>query len=163
GIPISSSIGLAVHRPAESDLHLYGGRHQIEGVYEVPVLSFFDVAIGAQQRVRTATITGCAWGEIENLLWQARKATAAPRGILTHCFEYVKKSDFRYTKMRKNRVNQARLIKLLQFLREHDDDFTAVTFADRAAEWTASSTGANLTFATPLHLTIGRTVQNIVN
>lgn len=162
-IPLSSSIGLAVHRPADHDLHLYGGRHQIAGTWEVPVLSFFDVAVGARRRVRTATITGCAWGEIENLLWQARKANVSPCVILTHCFEYVKKSDFRYTTMRKNRVNQARLHRLLQFLREHDDEFAAVTFGSRVAEWTAPGRGDNPAFVTPLHLTIGRTLQNIVN
>lgn len=137
GIPMSSSIGLAVHRPADPDLHLYGGRHRIAGTWEVPVLSFFDVAIGARRRVRTATITGCGWGEIESLLWQARKANASPCVILTHPFEYVKTSDFRYTKMRKNRINQARLDRLLRFLHEHDDEFVAVAFTDRVAEWTA--------------------------
>lgn len=162
-IPMSSSIGLAVHRPADSDLHLYGGRHRIEGTWEIPVLSFLDVKLGSRQRVRTATITGCASQEIEHLLWQARNAGISPVVILTHPFEYVKSSDFRYTKLRRNRINQARLNRLLQFLCAHDEEFAAVTFADRTAQWTSAEIKENPVFSTPLHLTIGRTVQNVLN
>ncbi len=58
GLRISSSVGLGVYRPREAELHLASGRHTIDGIIEVPVLTFRQLALGPVGRDHVLTITG---------------------------------------------------------------------------------------------------------
>ena len=108
-------------------------------------------------------MTATSSNEMQYLLWQAHEAGISPVVILTHPFEFIKKRDFRYRRMRRNRINQERLEGLLDFLRAHDDDFSVVTFGQRAASWNASGPLPAKGLKVPLRLAVARTTQNAVN
>lgn len=122
GILLSSSIALALYRPGDSELALMGGRHRIGPVLELPVLCY-SYPLGLGRRLRPLSITACSGAEIRSVLRQAHDRGISPVIILTHPQEYIKRTDFRYAELRRNRVNQARLRKLLGFLRDRTDDF----------------------------------------
>jgi hypothetical protein len=159
-LPASSNIAVGVNPPGEASLCLADGRHLIEGVLELPALSYqTPLSFGS----RTFAVTATSSDEMQYLLWQARESGISPVVILTHPFEFIKKRDFRYRRMRRNRVNQQRLEGLLDFLRSHDDEFSVVTFGSRAASWHASGPLPAKGLKVPLGLAVARTAQNAVN
>lgn len=162
-IPISSSINPIISPPREARLHLWSGRHWIEGVLELPVLTFRAMQLAKWTRRRALTITACSWPEIEGVLRQARKAGISPVVILTHPGEFIKRRDLQYRDIRPNRVNQRRLLRLLQFLRGHPEDFAAVSMRERAAEWLAEGAAANSLLPGGTARAVGRMIQNFVN
>jgi peptidoglycan/xylan/chitin deacetylase (PgdA/CDA1 family) len=125
GIVLSSSIALPVRRPSDEALVIAGSRCRIEQVWEFPVFSY-SYPLGLNKRLRPLAITACSSAEILSALWQAREHGISPVIILTHPQEYVKRRDSRYATLRCNRVNQTRLKIVLQFLRQHGDEFVTV-------------------------------------
>ena len=125
GITTSSNIALSVFRPPEGIPKAASGAGWIEGILELPVLTYIW-RLGTLPMLRPLTITGCSVAEMRSILRQARERGISPVIVLTHPQEYIKKKDFRYNKLRRNRVNQGRLKALLSFLRENSDDFVAV-------------------------------------
>jgi hypothetical protein len=125
GFRLSSNIAVPIYRPSDQSLLFVGGKHRIGGVLELPVFCY-DYPILGNTRTRVLCITACSAAEIVFVLQQAREHSLSPIVILTHPQEYIKKKDYRYTRLRRNRVNQARLRALLDFLNEHQDDFVAV-------------------------------------
>lgn len=162
-IPISSSIGSAISPPREVRLQLWGGRHWIEGVLELPVLTFRAMRLGNWMRPSALTITGCSWPELENVLWQARKTGLSPVVILTHPGEFIKSRDPQHRDIRPNRVNQGRLLRLLRFLCRNAEDFVAVSIRDRAAAWLAMDATANPLLPGGTAQAVRRMLQNFVN
>jgi hypothetical protein len=159
-LPAASNIAMGVNPPEEEALRLTDGRHFIEGVLELPALSYqTPLSSGA----RTFAVTATSSDEMQHLLWQARAAGISPVVILTHPFEFIKKRDFRYRRIRRNRVNQERLESLLEFLKTHDDEFTVETFGRRAAAWSDSGPLPARGLKVPLGLAVARTAQNAVN
>jgi hypothetical protein len=128
GILLSSSIALAVRRSPDERLWLAGGRRHFGPVLELPVTSY-NYPRGYKKQLRPLSITACSVAEIASVLWQARARTISPIVILTHPQEFIKHADFRYTKLRRNRVNQTRLRELLRFLQQNKDDFVARTIS----------------------------------
>jgi hypothetical protein len=129
GLQLSSSIAVPVHRPPDQDLALKGGRHNIGEVLEFPVFCY-TYRIGRHQRLRALSITASSRAELVSLLRQAHDRENSPVVILTHPQEFIKKTDFRYTTLRRNRVNQARLRGLLQFLQQNRDEFVTVPISE---------------------------------
>lgn len=125
GILLSSSIALPVHRPADEALARPSSRHRIGQVLEFPVFSY-TYPLGLSERSRPLAITACSCAEILSVLWQAHNHGISPVIILTHPQEYIKRKDFRYTTLRRNRVNQTRLKTVLQFLSQNKDKFAIV-------------------------------------
>jgi hypothetical protein len=162
-IPISSSINPVVSTPREAQLHLWSGRHWIEGVLELPILTFRAMRVANWTRKRALTITACSWSEIVTVLWQARRAGVSPVVLLTHPSEFIKRRDLHYRDIRPNRVNQERLLRLLRFLREHSEDFEAVSMRDRATEWLAIGAAPNALLPGTNSRAIGRMIQNFVS
>jgi hypothetical protein len=162
-IPISSSVGLALHEPDERSLRQYAGRHWIENTLEVPVLSFHALRMARYAPLRLLTITACSFGEIETILWRARRAAISPVVLLTHASEFVKRRNMNYHEVRPNRVNQRRLLDLLRFLRRNSDDFKAVTFRESATEWLAQGGAPAVALRGSLPRSLGRMVENFVN
>jgi peptidoglycan/xylan/chitin deacetylase (PgdA/CDA1 family) len=114
GIPLASNIGLGLNRPTDPALQLHGGRHRIEGVLEVPVLTYR--AGGAD---RLFTTTASSWRETEHLLWAAHAAGVETLVLLTHPFEFIKGDRLDPARQRVNRINQSRLERLCAFIAEH--------------------------------------------
>jgi hypothetical protein len=161
-IPISSSVGLALHEPDEQSLRQYAGRHWIGKTLEVPVLSFHALRMTRYAR-RLLTITACSFGEIEAILWRARRAGLSPIVLLTHASEFIKRRNAHYHELRRNRVNQGRLLDLLRFLKRNSDEFKAVTFRERATEWLAQDGVPSVALRGSLPRSLGRMAQNFVN
>jgi hypothetical protein len=129
GIRLSSSIALAVDRPAEETLTRPASRHRIGQLSEFPVFCYTN-AVGPHHRSRPLAITACSGAEIMSVLLQAHNRAISPVIILTHPQEYIKRKDFRYTTLRRNRVNQNRLKNVLRFLNRNNDKFITVPISE---------------------------------
>jgi hypothetical protein len=162
-IPISSSVGLALLQPREEPLQQCAGRHWIEKILEVPVLSYRALQLGRYTRLRALTITACSWPEIESVLWRAREAGISPVVFLTHATEFIKRRDLQFRDIRRNRVNQDRLLQLLRFLGRNSQEFEAVTFRDRAAEWLSCGAAPATVLRGSTIKSLARMAQNFIN
>ncbi|HEX8401241.1 MAG TPA: hypothetical protein VF628_06000 [Allosphingosinicella sp.] len=163
GLAIGSNVGLGLNRPADPALRLRGGRHLIEGVLEVPVLTYRQAGLGGQPADRLFTTTASSTAETEHLLWAARDAGAETVVLLTHPFEFIKGDRLDPARQRVNRVNQRRLERLCAFLADHDDAFESVSFADAAPGWLAAPEMPEPQLTVPLLPVLGRMVQNKAN
>lgn len=163
GIPLSSNVGLSTFRPAEADLVLRNGRHAIEGVMEIPVFTYTDLVLPGFRRDKSLQISSCGAREMKRVLKGARAAGAASVVILTHPFEFAKRSDFQYSRIRRNRVNQNRLRSLLRFIEAHPHDFVATTFADSSERWLTSDPEPEIDLVIPSAYAIGRMLHNKIN
>ena len=133
GLTVASNIGLGIHRSGDPSLHLAGGAHQVEGVVELPVLTY-DVGLPLRpSRRKCLTTTGTGLGTTLRLLRAARAAGSGPVVLLTHPFEFVKRRDFTFRDLRPNRINQRRLADLCAFVAAHPSDFRMATVSDAAA------------------------------
>jgi len=162
GIPLSSNIALGVFEPAEPELHHCSGRHLIHGVMELPVFTYQDMQLGGSGNRKSLQITSCSWPEMRQLLLRARRAGVENIVILTHPSEFIKKSDYRYTRITRNRVNQQRLVRLCEFISRHPQDFCAVDFSSGHREWVAGELHQPFV-AVPSIYAVGRRLHNRLN
>jgi hypothetical protein len=163
GIELGSNIALAVHRPADPELHVVSGRALVDDVLELPALTYATPHPPFGTRLRTAAITSTSWPEMETLLRQARAAGISPVVILTHPFEFVKRASFRYEEMRRNQVNQHRFERLLEFLVSHPDEFAVTTFAKSAMKWREAGESRGPLLRVSTRLALARMAQNLAN
>ncbi|MEZ5757654.1 MAG: hypothetical protein R3D86_05475 [Emcibacteraceae bacterium] len=162
-IPLSSNIALGVNMPDEKELQLFGGRHLINGVMELPVFSYQDANFLGKKNIKSLQITSCSWPEMKYLLKKARKEAIKNIVILTHPFEFIKRTDARFSKMTRNRVNQVRLEKLCRFIAEHDQDFVSADFGSNAASWLEKGPVDQNLMEIPSYYMIGRKLHNKLN
>jgi len=162
GILMSSNIALGVFQPKEPLLCHDSGRHRIHGVMEIPVFSYQDSNFAGRTHKKSLQITSCSWPEMKYLLWQARSSGIENIVILTHPFEYIKKSDFRYRKLTRNRVNQRRLQNLCEFICQHPEDFVAADFSSQYRNWINSELDQKA-IAIPSIYAVGRKLHNGLN
>jgi len=162
GIPMSSNIGLGVFQPKERLLHHESGRHLIHGVMEIPVFSYQSSNFAGRSCKRVLQITSCSWPEMKHLLWKARKSGIDNIVILTHPFEFIKKSDFQYTRLTRNRVNQERLQKLCAFIQQHPQDFVSADFSSQHDAWVESELNQNPVEISSIYA-LGRKLHNKLN
>ena len=134
-IPVASNIGIALSRPADPGLHHAGGRHRIEGVLEVPVLSYAQLPVGAHRCDRLLTITGSSTAETEAILWRAHREDVPTVVLLTHPFEFIKGDRHAPARQAANRINQQRLRRLCAFIAANAHAFEATSFGDAAPAW----------------------------
>ncbi len=163
GLPVASNIGLGVFRPAEAALGLVGGRHRIEGVLEVPVLTYTQLSVGSRRLPRLLTTTASSWAETEALLWQARQAEVPTVVLLTHPFEFIKGDRLDPARQRANRINKRRMQRMCAFIAEHPADFTSVSFAQAAPAWLAAGDVPAPALSAPLLPVLARMVGNKAN
>lgn len=163
GLAIASNIGLGLWRPDDETLRLAGGRRWIEGVLEVPVLSYRHMAFGRDRAERLFTTTAASWGESESLLWQARRAGVPTVVLLTHPFEFVKGDRLEPARQRANRINQRRLRRMCAFLARHSDEFETTSFAAAAPGWLAGGDVPEPSLRAPLVPVLARMAENKVN
>jgi len=162
GILMSSNVAVGIFQPREPLLCHDSGRHLIHGVMEIPVFTYQDGKFAGRKHKKSLQITSCSWPEMKHLLWKARKSGIENIVILTHPFEYVKKSDFQYSRLTRNRVNQERLQKLCAFIQQHSQDFVAADFSSRYQTWTASELDQK-TIEMPSVYALGRKLHNKLN
>lgn len=162
GIPMSSNIALGVYQPGEAALSHDSGRHLIHGVMELPVFSYQDLNLLGRRHKKSLQITSCSWPEMKHLLWKARRAGVENIVILTHPFEFIKKSDFRYRKLIRNRVNQERLQHLCAFIQQHSQDFESADFTHQHHHWVAAEAQHDC-IRIPSIYALGRKLHNKVN
>lgn len=162
GIPMSSNVAMGIFQPNEALLSHDSGRHLIHDVMELPVFTYQDSNIAGRTHKKSLQITSCSWPEMKHLLWKARKSGVENIVILTHPFEYIKKRDFRYSKLTKNRVNQTRLQNLCQFIQQHSEDFVSVDFSSQYPSWAASELNQQA-IEIPTIYAIGRKLHNRLN
>jgi len=162
GILYSSSIALPIYRPGDDALAMVGGRHRIEQLLEFPVLTY-GFSIGFHKRSRPLAITACSCAEILAVLSRARDQEISPVIILTHPQEYIKRKDFRYATLRRNRVNQTRLTTLLQFLSQNKDSLVTVPLSAirGAASNVLGSSSPAISVST--HQAVARMFANALN
>ena len=162
GIPMSSNIALGVYQPRETALCHDSGRHLIHGVMELPVFSYQDLNLAGKRHKKSLQITSCSWPEMRHLLWRARAEGIENIVILTHPFEFVKKRDFRYKTLIRNRVNQGRLQKLCAFIQTHSDDFVSADFSEQHQNWVQSEV-EQAYIEMPSLYAVGRKLHNKLN
>jgi hypothetical protein len=162
GLRVSSNIAVPICRPPEQNLVLAGGKHRIGRILELPVFCY-NYQIGATARLRALCITACSSAEIIFVLRLARAQQLSPVIILTHPQEYIKKKDYRYTTLRRNRVNQTRLRALLEFLDQNRDDFVTVPIS--AIRDDGSDTGPfdQPALSVPSGMALARMLENGIN
>jgi hypothetical protein len=163
GIVLGSNIGLGIHKAAEPEFHLPSGSRTFDGVLEVPAFTYSALRLPVGSRLRILAITSTSWREMEALLWLAREAAISPIVVLTHPFEFVKHRDFRFRELRRDRVNQRRLERLLEFLSRHGAEFAATTFGQSGDAWVAAGERPGPLLQAPAHLTLNRVAENAVN
>lgn len=163
GLRLGSNIALALYQPADKELHVANAGRRIAGVLELPVLTYRSPRPPAGSELRPLAITATSWSETKALLWQAREAGISPVIVLTHPFEFIKKETFRYDKLRPNRVNQARLERLLDYVGGHRADFVMTTFASSGAGWLEQGLQPDRLFYIPPHLALARAGQQWLN
>ena len=160
GLPVASNIGLGLNRPSDPELRLRGGRRRIEGVLEVPVLTYRQ-PVGGRDRLFTTTST--SWRETEHLLWAARAARVETIVLLTHPFEFIKGDRLRPERLRVNRINQGRLERLCAFLAANRDSFDAPSIVEAAPGWLEAADVPEPALETPFWPAVGRAVENRAN
>jgi hypothetical protein len=163
GLAVASNIGIGWWRPDDETLRLAGGRRWIEGVLEVPVLSYRQPALGRRSAERLFTTTATSWRETEALLWQARRSGVPTIVLLTHPFEFVKGDRLEPAQQRANRINQHRLRRMCAFLARHSDEFEATSFADAAPGWLAGGEVPEPHLRAPLLPMLARMGENKAN
>ena len=161
GLRHASNICLAVHRPSEPELAVTGGAHDFAGIRELPVTCFSDVGPVGRGRLRPMQVTALTAQEQIGLLTAAYDCRNPVVVIVTHPFEFVKKRDFRYTNLRRNRVIQDRFRRLCTFLAENTDRFEVVPLAVAADTINNGRVWTELTGNA--FNSIVRAVSNVVN
>ena len=131
-------------------------------VLELPVFTYHDIHLPGYEHQKSLQITSCGSAEMEAVLWQARKLGVKTIVILTHPFEYIKKSDYRYTRVTRNRVNKHRLETLCRFIAEHDQDFVATTIGSFDPTASDGESPAAIVRQRGLHA-LQRKAENMVN
>ncbi|CAN5731504.1 hypothetical protein BH11PSE8_BH11PSE8_06420 [soil metagenome] len=162
GLEVASNISRAVFQPEEPALQFNAGIRRIEGVTELPVLTYAGLRLGRRSEQKALTITGSSTAETICLLQLAHAAGCPAVVVLTHCHEFVK-GDMRGA-LRPNRLNQARLAALCNFLRSADDRFEVATMDGvlAAGELKALdfATDTDPLLAVPARMAIARMLQN---
>jgi peptidoglycan/xylan/chitin deacetylase (PgdA/CDA1 family) len=163
GLPVASNIGRALWRPSDEALRLAGGRRRIEGVLEVPVLTYTQLGWGSRRLERLLTTTATSWGETEGLLRQARRAGVPTVVLLTHPFEFIKGDRLDPARCKPNRINQRRLERMCEFIASNPDEFEAVSFHEAAPGWLAAADVPEPALRAPLLPVLARMAENKAN
>ena len=162
GLRVASNIARAVFEPTEDSLRFNSGVREIEGVIELPVLTYADLRWGRRTHRKVLTITGSSQAETCCLLDRAHRAGVDAVVVLTHCHEFVK-GDMSGA-LRVDRVNQRRMEGLCAHLRAYPDRFEICTFARIAADLpSVGVTQQDCLLSVPAPLVVARMLQNKLN
>lgn len=161
GLRYASNICSAVQPPGEPELALTGGVHAIDGIVELPVTCFADRGPVGRGRLRPLQVTACSFAETRAILDQLHAAGGPVAVIVTHPFEFLKRADARYSKLRANRLVQTRFERLCAFLADNADRFETQPLPAAAAALTPPSDPPPLA-GSPVRSVL-RAAQNVLN
>lgn len=163
GLGLASNLGLAMYRPLAPELHIYSGIQRIGKVLELCVTTYADMNVFGRRHFRSLTITGASWGETRALLLAANAAGVGTIVLLTHPFEFVKYSRPDFEDLRPNGINQDRLLRLCNFIRDNPERFEATTFRSLHDHPGDVQTSENIVLDVPIRHTLSRMALNSLN
>jgi hypothetical protein len=162
GLSLSSNIALPIYQPADGNYLLVGGKQRIGQILELPVFCY-RYWIGGSDRLRPLCITACSATEMIFVLREAHRRGLSPVVILTHPQEFIKATDFRYSRLRRNRVNQRRLRTLLKFLKDNQREFVAMPVSAITDDQPDSRGLNHPAVSVGFGMSIARMIENGVN
>lgn len=165
-VPLASNVCRAIWEPSDEAQRVNLSPRCLHGVWEYPVASF-QPGIGGTGAARPLQITSSSVAEMRAVLAQAHAADMNEVVILTHPFEFIKATDWRYEKVKPNAVNQSRLRGLCDFV-SADDRFAFSTFSalhDRVlqAPKRPQSDAMDPLVKAPAFATARRMLENVLN
>lgn len=135
GVPLASSVGVAVQRPAEPELHLFSGLARRHGVVEVPVTTFKNW----RGRPKLLTLAGNSFHQIQTVLELCRGQGSGPLVILTHASEMADSPGLvTPPRFRSLPNNQRRWRNLCRYLATNQDRYAVRSFSQAWASWQAA-------------------------
>jgi len=159
---LAYNICIASSEYTDPSLRHAGGVHIIDGVHELPVNCFVDPGPVGKGRHRAAQITACSSNELINLLNQCSQRSIETLILVTHPFEFIKKSDSRYTSLRPNLLVQRRLDAICRFLSQNKERFQVSTFGELASQLPLKPEPAPCLQSTVIG-SLFRATQNFIN
>lgn len=161
GMKVASNIARALFDPEDPALRFNGGVRRIEGIVELPVMTYGGLKLGRRRQLKSLTIAGSSIDEIVHVLERAHDQRCSSAVVLTHCHEFVK-GDMN-GKLKVNRLNQSRLVALCRFLRDQSDRFEPATMAEMATAPAATHVESDALLEVPARLAVRRIVQNTLS
>jgi hypothetical protein len=162
GLRLASNIGWGWFEPEDPSLRIAAGLAWIEGVLELPVLTYRQLAVGPLRPLRLFTITATSAAETRSLLNQAWRRQVSPCVILTHPFEFVR--YFGGTDpVSPSRITLGRLGALCGHLARHPGRFRVVCLRDGLAGWQDLPEQTFPPIRVPAMATMLRVVANAAN
>jgi peptidoglycan/xylan/chitin deacetylase (PgdA/CDA1 family) len=157
---VASNIGRGMFEPADPALRCNGGIHRIEGIIELPVLTYVGLGVGKWTKLKSLTITGSSSEEMIYLLNRAHAERYPAVVVLTHCHEFVK-GDVREG-IRANRITQSRLRSLCDFLVAENRRFDVTTMAAMTDTPIHTAIEVDPLLKVPTILALRRIAQNVL-
>ena len=164
GVPVSSSVGLGLTRPADAALQRWIAPTRQHGVLEVPVAAYAEPGLRGE-RIKCLTITGTSWPVTRHMLEWAYHTQNGPLVILTHASEFsssvnTEQDDPAQVTYRPAPLVQRRLRQLTQFLDGARDRFNTTTFSAGSAAWLNAASRPDARFTAPYHAGLARVLEN---
>lgn len=147
-IPLASNVCRAIWEPQDEEQRLNLSPRRLHGVWEYPVASF-QAGIGGKSAARPLQITSSSVAEMRAVLAQAHAEGIDDVVILTHPFEFIKATDWRYEKVKPNAINQRRLKGLCAFV-AGDERFEFSTFSALHKRLPQAAAAPNCVVADPV-------------
>jgi hypothetical protein len=160
GMKIGSNIGRGVFDPVEPALRCNGGIHRIDGIIELPVLSYVGMQ-WPRRRLKSLTIAGSSTPELIHLLEHAHRTCYPCVVLLTHCHEFVK-GRLPHA-IAANTLTQSRLRLLCRFLADHSDRFEVTSIGALANASELHPSSSDPLFDVPTSIALRRMFENKLN
>lgn len=161
GIPVSSSVGAGTITYDDAEIAIPSGRRWIDGVLEVPITSFCDFRIGPKRHYKILTVTGAGTGEILSVIDDAQRNGVEDVVLLTHTFEFIKRSSANYERIAPSRVTQARFRALCRKLAS--GSCSVRTVADAVPDWLQSGENVSADLMGSFPSAVSRMILNKAN
>ena len=161
GIPVSSSVGAGTRTYNNPEIAISSGRKWIDGILEVPITSYSDFRIGPKRHRKNLTLTGAGTGEILSVIDGAYRDGVEDVVLLTHTFEFIKRSSAYYERIAPNRLTQNRLRSLCDKLAS--ERYAVKTMAEAVPDWLERGENASADLSGSLPSAVSRVILNKVN
>lgn len=161
GIPVSSSVGAGTVAYHDAEIAISSGRKWIDGVLEVPITSYCDFRIGPKRHHKNLTVTGAGAGEIRSVIDEACLNGVEDVVLLTHTFEFIKRSSAYYERITPSRITQSRFRSLCRKLASNRHDVR--TMAEAVPDWLRRGENATADLSGSLPSAVARMILNKVN
>lgn len=136
GLPLSSSVGIGIYQPIESELNLLGGLKHFGATTDIPVFSF-ALNMAEYEFPRLLTIIGNSFRTLQGALEWAYARQISPLTLLTDASEFAREAqdDPIEPTYAANPVVHRRWSRLCAYLSENRARFRTVTFRESLSSW----------------------------